>query len=118
MTDDRVGVAARAAASQLSAQYGPRLEAQVAAALYARGDEQPTRQFIDPVELGSLIVSIAGLAWQIYDDRRKQRQKPTAEELARAVRVEQRTRSDLTGFEEKVIEIVAVEIIKAVDGDE
>src|ERR1039458_1979634 len=36
----------------------------------------PERYF-DPVELGSFLVSVAALAWQIYDSHRKKGEKPT-----------------------------------------
>ena len=118
MTDDPVAAAARAVASELSAQYGPRLPVDVEAALYARDSERPPDRFIDPVALGSLIVSIASLAWTIYSGRAKKAQKPTPEVLAREVRVAQRTRTDVTGTEEKIIEVVATEIIRAAESDD
>jgi hypothetical protein len=104
------------AARQLALQFGlPRLPLDVEAALYPReGKPQPGR-FVDPVALASLIVSTAGLAWQIYSDKKKEGEKPTRETLARIVRIRRRESSDLTGAEEKIIEVVAAEIIKAGD---
>ena len=48
------------------------------AALYARDGERRTERYFDPVELGSFLVSVAALAWQIYDSHRKKGEKPTA----------------------------------------
>jgi hypothetical protein len=61
---DPVEAVARAAAERLTPDYGPRLKTDVEAALYARGSERGPDQYIDPVALGSLIVSIATLAWR------------------------------------------------------
>ena len=115
MTDQPVPAAARAAARQLSAEYGPRLVIDVETALYARdGEHRPTGYF-DPLELAGLIVSIASLAWQIYDTRRKKGEKPTAPILAREVRVVQREHTGLDGTKEKIIEIVATEITRSAE---
>lgn len=107
------------AARQLAVQFGlPRLPLDVEAALHSReGTPQPGR-FVDPVALASLIVSIAGLAWQIYSDKKKEGEKPNRDTLARIVRIRRRESSDLTGAEEKIIEVVAAEIIKAAGDDE
>jgi len=109
--DPVVAAAARATARELRPQFGARVEADVEAALYSGGEDQPPAQFFDPVALGGLIVAIATLAYQVYSDRKKEGHKPARETLARAVRVERRTYSDLTGAEEKIIEIVSAEII-------
>jgi hypothetical protein len=49
----------------------------VEAALYARDGERRPERYFDPVELGSFLVSVAALAWQIYDSHRKKGEKPT-----------------------------------------
>src|ERR1035438_5184408 len=56
---------------------GSRLTADVEAALYARDGERRPERYFDPVELGSFLVSVAALAWQIYDSHRKKGEKPT-----------------------------------------
>lgn len=118
MTDDPAAVAT-AAARQLAAQFGqPRLLLDVQAAIRSRGAFEQPRQFADPVALASLIVSIAGVAWQIYSDKKKEGEKPTREMLIRAVRVRQRESSELTGAEEKIIEVVVAEIVQVADDDE
>jgi hypothetical protein len=112
MTDDPVAAVARAAADQLAAKYGPRLAGDVEAALHERGPEHPPTRYLDPVELGSLIVSIASLAWTIYSSRKSTGQKPTPQVLAREIRIVQRERSDITGAQEEIIEVVATEIVR------
>jgi hypothetical protein len=69
LTDDPVAASvavAVAAARRLAAQFGlPQLPLDVKAAIHSRGTMEQPRQFVDPVALASLIVSIAGLAWQV-----------------------------------------------------
>jgi hypothetical protein len=111
MTGDPAAVAARAAAVRLSSEFGSQLPADVEAALYARGQACEPNRYIDLVELGSFLVSAASLAWQIYDSRRMKGEKPTAPVLAREVRVVQRERTQLDGTRERIIEVVASEVV-------
>ena len=114
MTDDLVTAAARSAADRLAAQYGPQLAAEVESALHARGTEHRPEQYFDPVSMGSLIVSIASLAWTIYAGLRAKTPNPTPDVLARAVRVELRTRGDAaSSSQDKVADVVVTEIIRA-----
>ncbi len=116
MTDDPVAATARAAAGQLAAQYGPGLAAEVEAALHARGTGHRPEQYFDPVSLGSLIVSIADLAWTIVAGLKTKTPNPAADVLARAVRVELRTRDDTAiASQDKVTDVVVTEIIQAAD---
>ena len=71
--------AARAAAEQLGAEYGPGLAAEVEAALHAQGTVQRPDQYLDPVAVGSLIVAAATLAWDIYSKRRKRTAEPSSD---------------------------------------
>jgi len=89
MTDpDPAASAARAAAAILAPDLGPHLPAEVEAALAARHASQRPGQYLDPVSLASLIVSIASLAWSICNDRRNQTPgPPPADSLARQVRI-------------------------------
>jgi hypothetical protein len=118
VSDDPVATLARVAAQELASQFGqPGLMADVEEALYARGEKRPPDRFVDPVALGSLVVSIAGLSWQVYRDRKKGESKPTHDTLIRIVRIRRRETSDLTSAEEQIIEVVAAKIIE-VDGDD
>jgi hypothetical protein len=119
LTDDQViAMAAVAAARELAGPFGrPLLQLDVETALRSRETAEQPGQFVDPVALGSLFVSIASLAWQVYCDKKKGGDKPTQDTLTRIVRIRRRETSDLSGAEEKIIEIVAGEIIKAA-GDE
>lgn len=120
MTDGYVVASvAVAAAEQLAAEFNlPRLPLDVEAAIRGGGAVEQPRQFVDPVALGSLVVSIAGLAWQVYCDKKQEGSKPTRETLTRFVRVQWRESSDLSGVEEKIIEVTAAEVIKVVGNDE
>ena len=84
-------------------------------ALNNAGEPTPPERFPNPVALGSLIVAIAALAWQVYRDIKNQNEKPTRDTLARRIRVERRTYTDLTAAEEKVIEILSAEVIQRAD---
>jgi hypothetical protein len=119
VNDDPVATAARAAAATLASRLEqPGLPIDVEAALYARGEERRPNQFFDPVALGSLIVSIAALAWQVYSDRKKEGSTPTQETLTRIIRVRRRESSDPVDGENEIIELVAAEIIRPVGGAE
>lgn len=119
MTGDPVAAAARATAIKLATQYGSGLTADVEAALHARGTEHRPEQYFDPVSLGSLIVSIATLAWTIYTGLKTKTARPTPEALARAVRVELRTRGDHdSGHTDNVTDVVVTEVIRTEGGSD
>jgi hypothetical protein len=114
--DDPVEAVARAAAERLTPEYGPRLKPQVEAALYARGTERGPDQYIDPVALGSLIVSIATLAWTIYKDLRKKTPDPAPDAAARTLRVQLRQHTDGSPDSDKITEVVVAEIVGGAGG--
>lgn len=114
---DMVTAAARAAAERLANDYGPGVVADVEAALYASGSQR-REQFLDPVSMGSLIVSIAALAWTVYTDLKTKKSKATPDVLARAVRVELRIhRHENPPTPNKIIEVVVTEIINVAKDD-
>ena len=116
MTYDPITALARATAARLSVQYGHGLAANVEAALHARGSQSRPEQYFDPVSLGSLIVSIASLAWTIYTNLKDKTHNLAPEVLARAVRIELRTRiNNNMVFHDRVTEIVVTQIIDAAD---
>lgn len=121
MTDDSVVAASIAvtAARQLAAEFRlPLLPLDVEAVIRSGGTAEQPGKFVDPVALGSLIVSIASLAWQVYCNKKKEGSKPTRDTLTRIVRVQRRESGDLTRAEEKIIEVVAVEVLKLAGDDE
>jgi hypothetical protein len=69
-------------------------------------------QYADPVSLGSLIVAVASLAWTVYSDLRKKTPKPSAEAVARQVRVDLKN-YETSGHAEtnRITEIVVSEVI-------
>lgn len=114
MTDDPVAAVARAAAGHLATQYGSGLAAEVESALYARRTEQRPEQYFDPVSLGSLIVSIASLAWTIYNSLKKQTPNPAPEVVIQEVRIELQTRGDdASASQDKITDVVVAEISQA-----
>jgi hypothetical protein len=114
---DPVTVAARAAAQQLEAEAGPGLLAEVDAVLATRESQSAPPQYVDPVELASLIVAIASLAWAVYTDLKKRTAKPSTEVVARTVRVTRRDQGQADA-PDHIIEVVVTEAIRAATGQE
>lgn len=110
--DPVMAEAARAAARQLASQYGPRVEAEVEAALHSGAKDEPPSQFFDPVAVGGLIVAIATLAWTIYNDIKSRGEKPTQDGVARRVRNERRREVNLSDAEVKIIDTVSTEVVE------
>ena len=113
MTDPAAD-AARAAAAILAPDLGPNLPAEVEAALAARDTSQRPDRYLDPVSLASLIVSIATLAWTIYNDQRNRHHSdPPADSIARQVRITLRDQDTaLPPGTDRITEIVATEITR------
>ena len=110
MTDPAAD-AARAAATTLAPDLGPALPAQVEAALAARDTAQRPDRYFDPVSLASLIVSIATLAWTIYNDQRSHAPDPKPDAIARQVRITLREQDILLpAGTDRITEIVATAI--------
>ena len=112
---DPVADTARSAAAILAPDLGQHLSVEVEAALAARvGDQRPDR-YLDLVSHGSLIVSVATLAWTIYNDQpnRSHEWEPEADSIARQVRITLREQDTaLPPGTERVTEVVATEIIR------
>jgi hypothetical protein len=110
---DLAAQAARSAAAILAPDLGPALPAQVEAALAARDTGQRPDRYLDPVALAGLIVSIATLAWTIYNDLRDRTHDPDRDAIARQVRITLREQDiPLPAGTERITEIVATEIIR------
>jgi hypothetical protein len=110
---DPAAAAARSAGANLAADFGPSLPAEVEAALAARDTSQRPDRYLDPVSIGSLIVSIATLAWTIYNDQRKHTPHPPPDSIARQVRITLREQDTaLPPGAERITEIVATEITR------
>jgi hypothetical protein len=106
--DDAVARSARAAARQLAHEQGPWLLDEVEVALH--GGQHP-QQYADPVALGSLIVSIASLAWTIYQDLRTRTSAPSPHVISRRIRLElPDNRAAPAAQRDQVISIVVNEI--------
>jgi hypothetical protein len=122
--NDPVADAARSAAVILAPDLGRNLPTEVEAALAARAGAQRPDRFLDPVSLGSVIVSIATLAWTIYNDQRNRTQEqkpkpdcivhePEADSIAHQVRNALRDQDmNLPPGTERITELIATEIIR------
>jgi hypothetical protein len=84
---DPVEQSARAAARRLVTEHGAGLPADVEAALHQREAVRGPVQYLDPVSLGALVVSVASLAWTVYTDLKKKTPEPPREVVARTIRV-------------------------------
>ena len=110
---DTVAQAARAAAAILAPDLGLALPAQVEAALAARLTSKRPDRYLDPVSVGSIIVSIATLAWTIYTNQRSRTHDPKSDTVAREVLITLREQEILlSAGTERITEIVATEIIR------
>jgi hypothetical protein len=109
---DSVETISRAAATRLAANGKPQAEVEVEAAL-AAGPDDRRDQYVDPISLGALIVSIVTLAWQVYTDLKARNSKPSTEVVARRVRIQLEDSDRLsTPDDEKIIDIVVGETMK------
>ena len=75
--------------------------------------QQRPDRYLDWVSLASLIVSIAGLAWTIYNDQRKHTPEPPPSSIARQIRITLRDQdTTLPSGTERITEVVATEITR------
>ena len=112
MTDPAVD-AARSAAVILTPDFGPSLSNEVEAALLVREESQRPARHTDPTSLASLIVSVATLAWTIYNDQRSRNNRPESDVIARQIRITLREQDvPLPAGTERITEIVATEITR------
>ncbi|MFE6946293.1 hypothetical protein [Streptomyces chartreusis] len=82
-----VELGARSAAQRLVTPHNPHLATDVEAALHARQSDSRPDQYLDPISLGALIVSIATLAWTVYSDLKKETPTPHRDVVTRHVRI-------------------------------
>lgn len=118
LVTDPVGEGARRAAERLAGELDPRLVFEVEAELHARGMVRRSAQYIDPVSLASLVVSVASFAWTVYRDLRKRSPDPTPppapDVVERQVRVDLHLTDDLLPEQrDRIIRVVVEETIRA-----
>ncbi len=105
--------AARSAAVILAPDHGPDLPAEVEAALATTGTQQRPDRYLDPFSLATLIVSIATLAWTIYNDQRNHTPDPPPDSIARQIRITLRDQdTPLPPGTDRITEIIATEITR------
>ena len=110
---DPAAQAARSAAAILAPELGPSLPTEVEIVLAARHTTRRPDHYLDPVSLASLIVSIATLAWTIYNDQRDHTPDPKPDAIAHEIRVTFREQDiALPTGTERTIEVVATEITR------
>ncbi|WP_055615225.1 hypothetical protein [Streptomyces phaeochromogenes] len=84
---DPVGLGARAAAQRLATPHNLNLTTDVEAALHTRETTNRPDQYLDPISIGALIVSIASLTWTVYNDLRRHTPAPDRDVINRHVRI-------------------------------
>jgi tetratricopeptide (TPR) repeat protein len=110
---DPVEHIAQAAATAL-ADLGPGVAFDVDLALDKRASAQLGERYLDPVSVGGLIVSVATLAWTIYNDRQAQTNRLTAETVLQLVRVQISDGGPLDpAIRERIVETVVGEAARA-----
>jgi hypothetical protein len=110
-----IAVSALASAERLAAEFGPGLPGDVEAALYGQEAEPNSVQYLDPLSLGSLIASVATLAWTVYTDLRKRTPEPSEDDMTDMIRKELGDRSDADLSHDariRVIEVIVSETIR------
>ena len=110
---DPIGHSARAAAQRLAAEYDPGLLAEMEVALCTRGSTYRPAQYLDPISLAGLIISVATLAWTIYNDLRTKTPEPSPAVVARTIRVQLGDVGELDPAQrDRIIEIVVEETVQ------
>jgi hypothetical protein len=84
--NDTIAQGSRAAAQRLSTPAHASLAEDVEFALATQDTAGGPDQYTDPAALGGLIVSVATLAWTVYNDIRSRGAAPTADTVTRRVR--------------------------------
>ncbi|MEV6112390.1 hypothetical protein AB0L59_07640 [Streptomyces sp. NPDC052109] len=115
-----VEAGARAAARRLDTPHTSTLAADVEVALNTQEAGRRPDQYFDPISLGAFIVSIATLAWTIYNDLRKDGVAPQREVITRRIRVQfNRDDSQLAALSsaehDRYIDITVEETLNAAD---
>lgn len=107
---------ARTAALRLREELGERLLIDVEAALHIRGAVERPTQYLDPISLGSLIVSVASLGWTIFADLRKRTTRPSKEIIARRIRVELSPADETSHAQrDRIIDVVVDAIMESAE---
>jgi hypothetical protein len=106
-------VAARAAAGRLAGQYGAMVEVEVETALR---DTRSPEQFLDPVAVGTLIVTAAGVAWGIFKDVKRRGEAIKSDQIVKQVRVRVMLPKGVSSAQgDQIVEVVLDEVIAAAD---
>lgn len=111
--DDVPAHAARAAARALAGELGDQLPGDVEAMLHTREDTPAPDQYVDPISLAGLIVSVASFAWTVYRDLKTKTDAPARDVIERRVRLQVRE-SEISAppaQRDHIIEVVVAEIM-------
>ncbi|RAK26193.1 hypothetical protein B0I29_12825 [Actinoplanes lutulentus] len=109
-----IATVARAVAAQLTDRYGPRLPGDVEAALHQ--PQTRPEQYLDPVSIGGLVVSVATLAWTIYKDLSKSTPEPKPHVITRTIRLQLPATTDINPDDrDRIIDAVVTETLHAAE---
>ena len=118
--NEAVAKMARTAAERLTTELSqPRLPAEVEAELRSEACGPIPRQYLDPISLAGLVVSVASLAWTIYSDLKLKAETPKPEVVARTIRVRLQDGDPPTAASsaerDRIIEVVVEETVNQAD---
>ncbi len=118
--NEAVAKTARNAAERLTAELSQlRLPAEVEAELRSETGGHVPRQYLDPISLAGLVVSVASLAWAIYFDLKHKTERPRPEVVARTIRVRLQDKdvpnAASSAERDRIIEVVVEETVKQAD---
>jgi hypothetical protein len=109
---DPVADVSRAAAQTLAGDFGTRLVVDVEEALRGGGARPLPDRYLDPVSLGTLIVSVATLAWTVFSDLKRMKAEAPSDAVAREVRVRLASDDSVTpALRDRIIDVVVSETV-------
>lgn len=111
--DDVTTDAARAAARTLAGEFGDGLPGAVETILHAHDNARAPDQYLDPISLAGLIVSVASFAWTAYRDLKTKTDDPARDVIERRVRLHVRDSQSSAppAQRDRVIEVVVSDIM-------
>lgn len=115
--DEDVAEIARAAAERLAGEVD---EARLPVEVERRLQGGPPGQYVDPVSIAGLVVSIASLALAAYQELRRHTDRPSTEVIERRVRVEAIETSGIAAItpaqRDRIVAVVVEETVHRTSG--
>ena len=108
----------RRAAARLAPEIDPKLPQMTERVLSVGDSGVEQYELGTAIAVASLLVSMVGVAWQVYQDLKKKTQRPSRDVFVRRMRVQTRERTELDGSKrDRMVEVVVDEVMAAARGD-